>query len=92
MRAVTTRTMQRLSSAGTRRPTGQLAAQSDATDGNAMTIAEEACLALTTAGFRSREARAAVESASLRVRSSATLEEVIREALRQFGSVATGFR
>ena len=64
------------------------AANRPVTDANARTVDEEACLALTTAGYRAREARAAVETARPHVGASATLEQVIREALRQCGSVA----
>jgi hypothetical protein len=46
-------------------------------------IDEDARTALTTAGYKPREARAAVENARPHVGESATLEQVIREALRQ---------
>jgi 16S rRNA U1498 N3-methylase RsmE len=42
-------------------------------------------VALVTAGYKPREARAAVENARPHVGESATLEQVIREALRQCG-------
>jgi hypothetical protein len=50
---------------------------------NAATIDHDARAALVTAGYRSREALAAVEKARPHVGPSATLEQVIREALRQ---------
>ena len=46
-------------------------------------IDEDARTALVTAGYKPREARAAVENARPHVGASATLEQVIREALRQ---------
>jgi hypothetical protein len=48
-------------------------------------IDEDARVALVTAGYKPREARAAVENARPHVGESATLEQVIREALRQCG-------
>ena len=50
---------------------------------SAATIDHDARMALVTAGYRSREALAAVEKARPHVGPSATLEQVIREALRQ---------
>jgi hypothetical protein len=46
-------------------------------------IDEDARTALMTAGYKPREARAAVENARPHVGESATLEQVIREALHQ---------
>lgn len=54
----------------------------------ALSIDNEVCLALVTAGYRSREARAAVENARPHVGASATLEQVLREALRQCSAAA----
>ena len=50
---------------------------------SAAAIDHDARAALVTAGYRSREALAAVEKARPHVGPSATLEQVIREALRQ---------
>ena len=65
-------------------------ARPDARSG-AATIDNDARVALETAGFRPREAREAVESARPHVGASATLEQVIREALRRAPAVARSF-
>jgi hypothetical protein len=61
---------------------------------NQAMIEDSARAALVAAGYRPREARAAVESARPHVGASATLEQMIREALRQCASsiVAHGIR
>lgn len=46
------------------------------------TVDSNACIALTTAGFKLREARAAVARARPHVGAEATLEQLLREALR----------
>lgn len=47
------------------------------------TVDSDACIALTTAGFKLREARAAVAKARPHVGAEATLEQLLREALRR---------
>jgi hypothetical protein len=47
------------------------------------TVDSDACTALTTAGFKLREARAAVAQARPHVGAEATLERLLREALRR---------
>lgn len=47
------------------------------------TVDSDACTALTTAGFKLREARAAVARARPHVGAEATLEQLLREALRR---------
>jgi Holliday junction resolvase RuvA-like protein len=47
------------------------------------TVESDACAALTTAGFALREARAAVSQARPHVGAEATLEQLVREALRR---------
>jgi len=49
----------------------------------ATTLDREACEALTTAGYRAREARTAVARARAHVEAATALEHLIREALRQ---------
>jgi Holliday junction resolvasome RuvABC DNA-binding subunit len=47
------------------------------------TVERDACTALTKAGFKLREARAAVAQARPHVGAEATLEGLLREALRR---------
>jgi hypothetical protein len=54
------------------------------------TIDQDARTALVTAGYRPQEARVAVELARPHVGDSASLEQVIREALRRCAPRATG--
>jgi Holliday junction resolvasome RuvABC DNA-binding subunit len=52
------------------------------------TVDSDACTALITAGFKLREARAAVAEARPHVGADATLEQVLREALRRCAAPA----
>lgn len=54
------------------------------------TIDHEARVALVTAGYKTREARSAVESARPHVGADATLAQVIREALRRCATPGAG--
>jgi hypothetical protein len=53
-------------------------------------VDNDACTALITAGFKLREARAAVARARPHVGADATLEQVVREALRRYAAPASG--